>query len=296
MKTKQSKSQITFKEWASLMNEAYKGNNNGKWATIYAVMAAFKMDLFDINVYQTAPYFKGPSGSGKTEIAFSTAAIFGEKRRWAFDLSCFTDTAMLSHITKKTDIPFILNQYADESCSEVKFKALKIAAKGYGKIQKYMDASLGSMDIKVKRPIIIASSSLPERDNYSLFKHIVVLQMPAPSYRTHNESQAFYRLKMYEGAGLQHVHSEIKKEKDAMLVNYIDVLEDVFRDMRPHLISHIDQYGYHYTQSHSFRLFLGMCKLIEDHTKLKLPFTYKEFLEIALKELKDQPNKEKSAV
>lgn len=41
--------QCSFKEWASLMNEVYKINDNGKWAIIYAIMCAFRSDIHVID-------------------------------------------------------------------------------------------------------------------------------------------------------------------------------------------------------------------------------------------------------
>lgn len=288
-----TENQITFQEWASLMDEVYKENNNGKWAVLYGVMSALKPVLYDINVIQTALFITGCCGSGKSEIADSISSLFKRTTSNVFNISTGTNAAVISLITSKTNVPIIFDQYVHHSTSEYKFKLLKIASKGFGRVQKYYDASLGSMNIKVKRPIIIISQDMPSMDKYSLCDHAVVLNMD--SYNNHYETQrnvdAFINLKMHERASLQQIHSEILKEKNTIIANYIDVLGEVFRDIHPRFTSYIEKHGLHTRQSHSFRLFLAMCKLIEDHTNLKLPFTYKEFLEIAFKELKTQPSK-----
>lgn len=288
-----TENQITFQEWASLMDEVYKENNNGKWAVLYGVMSALKPVLYDINVFQTALFITGSCGSGKSEIANSISSLFKRTTSNVFNISTGTNAALISLIMSKTNVPIIFDQYVDHSTSEHQFKLLKIASKGFGRVQKYYDASLGSMNIKVKRPIIIISQDMPSIDKYSLCNHVVVLNMD--SYNNHYETQrdvdAFINLKMHERADMQQIHSEILKEKNTILSNYIDVLEEVSREIRPRFTSYINNYGLNGFQAHSFKLFLAMCKLIENHTNLKLPFTYKEFLEIAFKELKTQPNK-----
>lgn len=41
------------------MDEVYKINDNGKWAMLYAILCAFRSDIFPINRQFTAPFFIG---------------------------------------------------------------------------------------------------------------------------------------------------------------------------------------------------------------------------------------------
>ena len=66
----------TFERWASLMNDVYKINDNGKWAVLFAIMCAFRSNIHCIDRLFTAPFFMGPMSSGKTQIAISIRSLF----------------------------------------------------------------------------------------------------------------------------------------------------------------------------------------------------------------------------
>lgn len=85
---------VSFEKWASLMDQVYKINDNGKWAIIFAIMCAFRSNIHCIDRLFTAPFFMGPMSSGKTQIAISIRSLFISPNIPIFNLNTGTDAAM----------------------------------------------------------------------------------------------------------------------------------------------------------------------------------------------------------
>ena len=126
--------QCSFEEWASLMNEVYKINDNGKWAIIYAIMCAFRSDIHVIDRLFTALFFIGPTMSGKTQIAISIRSLYVDRDAPSFNLNSGTDAAFFTLMEGFRDVPQVLEEYNNKDISKDKFQGLKaITYDGDGK-------------------------------------------------------------------------------------------------------------------------------------------------------------------
>ena len=86
---------INLTQWASLIMQVYKYNNNGYWVVIMTIMAAFRSNIFDIDRLFTTLFLIGPTGCGKSEMAQSMRAVYMHPDAPMFNLNSGTDAAFL---------------------------------------------------------------------------------------------------------------------------------------------------------------------------------------------------------
>ncbi|MDR0829244.1 MAG: DNA primase, partial [Prevotellaceae bacterium] len=128
--------QLSFEQWAKLMNDVYKVNDNGKWGTLFAILAAFRDYIYDHRKYFTSLFFIGPTGSGKTQIAESIRNLFMDSKTPSFNLNTGTDAAFFMLLERMRNIIIVMEEYNDNTISAVKFQGLKSATlDGEGKIK-----------------------------------------------------------------------------------------------------------------------------------------------------------------
>lgn len=286
---REPKIKIEFSEWASLMNEVYKENENGKWAIIYTFMCAFRSDIFNVDRIFTALFFIGPTGSGKSEIAYSIRSIFMQLESPIFNLNQGTDAAMFTLMEKYRDIPVILDEYNDNQISDVKFQGLKAAVyDGEGK-QKRKDAGSKELDTsEINSPLILCGQESPQRDDNSLANRSIIRSVPKKDDRTEQEDEIFKKLKSYEKIGLQHLLLEILQYRKTVREHYPRLQREVFKELKNKVRENVVNSDGLSRILNTYSMFLGMCKLIINYTKFELPFTYEDFESIAIHELLKQ--------
>ena len=126
-----------FKTWAYLMDEVYKANDNGKWALIMAILAAFRSVIYPIDRLFTTLFLSGPTESGKSQIAISIRSLFMLPGASLFNLESGTDAAFFSTLERYRDIAIIFEEYNDYQISDTKFQGLKAAVyDGEGKTKR----------------------------------------------------------------------------------------------------------------------------------------------------------------
>lgn len=283
------KQKTTFKEWASLMNEVYKYNHNGKWAILYAFMCMFRSDIFAVDRIFTALFFIGPTGSGKSEIAYSIRSLFMPREAPVFDLNSGTAAALFTLMEKYRNIPLILEEYNDQQIDDVKFQALKSAVyAGEGK-QKRKDASSKEIDSsEVNAPLLIGGQEAPQRDDNSLSNRCIICDIPKNDNRTEHEDIIFKQLKDMEKEGLHDILLELLKLRGIFREKYTRVQREVYRELKNIVqVSTTNTDGLSRILNTS-SMFLAMCRIIETDTTLELPFTYKEFFDIATEKVLKQ--------
>lgn len=283
------KQKTTFKEWASLMNEVYKYNHNGKWAILYAFMCMFRSDIFAVDRIFTALFFIGPTGSGKSEIAYSIRSLFMSREAPVFDLNSGTAAALFTLMEKYRNIPIMLEEYNDQQIDDVKFQGLKSAVyAGEGK-QKRKDASSKEIDSsEVNAPLIIMGQESPQRDDNSLSNRCIICDIPKKDDRTEHEDIIFKQLKDMEKEGLHDILLELLKLRGIFREKYTRVQREVYRELKNIVqVSTTNTDGLSRILNTS-SMFLAMCRIIETDTTLELPFTYKEFFDIATEKVLKQ--------
>ena len=283
--------QCSFKEWASLMNEVYKINDNGKWAIIYAIMCAFRSDIHVIDRLFTALFFIGPTMSGKTQIAISIRSLYVDRDAPSFNLNSSTDAAFFTLMEGFRDVPQVLEEYNNKDISKDKFQGLKaITYDGDGK-QKRKGVSDKDIDTsKVNSPVIILGQETPQRDDNALMNRVVLCEVPKRNEEyTTREKEIFDKLKEHEKIGLCNILFEVLKLRPIIRQHFKGHLRDIDKNLTKAIVAGSNASGDMVRIIKTVSLFLTTCKLLEKFAPhLELPFTYDEFFNIAISKVKTQ--------
>lgn len=273
---------LDFNSWAELMNRVYRLNNNGKWAVIYAVMCAFRSDIYEIDRIFTALFFIGPTGSGKSEIAYSIRSLFMPPEAPTFELNSGSPAALFTLMERYRNIPIMLEEYNDAQLDDKIFQALKSAVyNGEGK-QKRKDANTKEIDSsEINSPLIILGQESPQRDDNSLSNRCILCDVPKNDDRKPEEDEIFRQLKSFEKKGMHNILLEVLRCRHAFKNNYMRIQREVYKELKDQVRTTVTNTDGLSRILNTVSMFLASCKVIEKHTDLKLPFTYDEFFEIA---------------
>jgi DNA primase catalytic core len=278
--------QVTFEQWASLMDKVYKINDNGKWAIVFALMCAFRSNIHCLDRLFTAPFFMGPMSSGKTQIAISIRSLFISPTIPIFNLNTGTDAAMSTIMGTFRDVPVVLDEYNNKDISDTKFQALKgIVYDGDGKQKRRGTSGRDIENDKVFAPVVICGQETPQRDDNALMSRVIICEVPKPKNRTPEETKLFEELKNIEkNIGLSNVLLEVLSLRPAVMDHFRALKQEAYGELKSDVINSGEMDRLMKTAS----LFLGMVKLVERYSKLKLPFTYDEFFTLVQKKIKFQ--------
>ena len=116
---------------------------------------------------------------------------------------------------------------------------------------------------------------------------IIVCEVPKPKNRTQEEVYIYNQLKDIEDPdkiGLSNVLLEILKLRPLVMEHFRTLKQQAYDELKTELLNagEIDRL------MKTASLFLATCKLIENHTSMNLPFSYKEFFKIACAKIKFQ--------
>lgn len=278
--------QVTFEKWASLMDEVYKINDNGKWAIVFALMCAFRSNIHCLDRLFTAPFFMGPMSSGKTQIAISIRSLFISPTIPIFNLNTGTDAAMSTIMGTFRDVPVVLDEYNNKDISDTKFQALKgIVYDGDGKQKRRGTSGRDIENDKVFAPVVICGQETPQRDDNALMSRVIICEVPKPKNRTPEETKLFEGLKNIEkNIGLSNVLLEVLSLRPAVMDHFRALKQEAYSELKSDVVNSGEMDRLMKTAS----LFLGMVKLVERYSKLKLPFTYDEFFALVQEKIKFQ--------
>lgn len=279
---------VSFEKWASLMDQVYKINDNGKWALVFAIMCAFRSNIHCIDRLFTAPFFMGPMSSGKTQIAISIRSLFISPNIPIFNLNTGTDAAMSTIMGTFKDVPVVLDEYNNKDISDTKFQALKgIVYDGDGKQKRKGTSGREIENDKVFAPVIICGQETPQRDDNALMSRVIVCEVPKPRNRTPEEVRLFEELKTIEDPnkiGLSNVLLQILELRPMFMDHFRSLKQEAYNELKQDLINSGEMDRLMKTAS----LFLGTVKLIERYSNLHLPFTYDEFFKIVQEKVQFQ--------
>ncbi|SJL32994.1 DNA primase [Porphyromonas phage phage019b_ATCC49417] len=277
---------ITFAEWASLMDEVYKINDNGKWATLYAIMSAFRSDIFSFDRLFTALFFVGPTNSGKSKIAYSTRALYMPEEAPFFNLNLGTYPALSSLLERYRDVPVMLDEYNDSEIQDVIFQSLKAAVyDGEGRQKRKSADSKDIETTKVNAPIILLGQEAPQKDDGSLGNRCVICDVPLRGEWTEEEKEVFNRLKAFEAQGLHHLLFQVLAIRPKVRQYYRSAQQSCVRELTNAIRGRLSNCEALPRVLNTVSIFLAVCKIIEQHTDLKLPFCYAEFFPVAVEKV-----------
>ena len=274
--------QVSFDEWARLMDQVYKINNNGKFAIVFALMCAFRSNIHCIDRIFTAPFFAGPMSSGKTQIAISIRSLFISPHTSIFNLNTGTDAAMQTYMASFKDVPVVLDEFNQKDLSAIKLQALKsIVYDGEAKQKRKANSDKEMMSEKVFTPVIVCGQEPPVgMDDNSLTSRMVICNVPKPTNRTAEETALFDRLKYLEdptrGGGLHNILLEVLSLRPQVMDHFRQLRQQAYEELKEGVVNE----GVRDRLMKTFSLFLGMVKLVEQYSRFHLPFTYAEFFKI----------------
>ena len=282
---------LTFGEWARLMDEVYALNDNGKWAVLYAILCAFRSDIWPIGRIFTALFFVGPTMSGKTQVAVSIRSLFIKPDAPSFNLNSGSDAAFFSVLERFRDVPQVMEEYNDEMISDVKFQGLKqVIYDGEGK-QKRKAATTNDIDSsKVNAPIVLLGQESPQKDDNALSNRVILCEVPkSEAVNTEAAKRIFEQLKEAEKAGLSYLLLEVLKLRPLVQRHFADTLRTCKRELQQRVEATSARSGEQARLIETVSLFLAMCRLLEERAPhLPLPFTYEAFLRLAADKVRRQ--------
>lgn len=282
---------ISFNEWASLMDEVYKVNNNGKFAVLYAFLAAFRDLFFSERHFFTAPFFMGPPSSGKSQVATSIRSLFVNLDAPLFNLNTGTPASLFIQMEKYRNIVMVLEEYNDKEIDDNVFQQLKAAVyDGQGK-SKTIDAAAKKTAIsQVNVPLVLLGQNPPQRDNGSLASRCILCDVPFMGREgfSEKETEIYNRLKKHERTGLQNVLIEVLSLRDLYKKHFMNIFDAEVKVLSNRVKSIAINTDGLTRITNTVSLFTAACKFIEKHTGLNLPFTYESFFELAVTKIVTQ--------
>lgn len=283
--------QISFAQWADLMNRVYRIEDNGKWAIIYSILCGFRSDLYPIIGNFTAIFFIGQTSSGKSQIAQSIRALYEVPSAPSSNLNQISDAAFFSVLERFRDVPCIFEEYNDEEISDQKFQGLKaVTYDGDGK-QKRRAATGNDIETsKVNASIILLGQEAPQRDDNALSNRVVLCEVPAHNFTGDIEAQRIFReLKGYEKEGLSYLLAEVLKLRPLFRSKFTGYMDLCRKELQDALAGMSGRSGDQSRIIGTVSMFLATCRLlITEAPHLPLPFSYGEFFELAVKKVRHQ--------
>lgn len=281
---------ITFEHWARLMNEVYNVNDNGKWATIFAIMCAFRSDIHPIRRLFTSIFFLGPTMSGKTQIAISIRSLFVKPEAPSFNLNFGSDAAFFSTLERFRDVPQVMEEYNDEKISDNKFQGLKsVTYDGDGKTKR-KDATSNNIAVsKVYAPVVLLGQESPQKDDNALANRVVLCNVPKREHFDEHAQLIFQELKDAEKEGLSYLLLELLKLRPLFRKYFADLLKQTERDIQNAVEQTSDPNGDQARVITTVSMFASTVKLLTLYApQMQLPFTYDDFFKLAVEKVKWQ--------
>ena len=163
------------------------------------------------------------------------------------------------------------------------FQALKSAVyDGEGK-QKRKDAVSKEIDSsQVNAALVIMGQESPQQDDNSLANRCIICEVPKRDDRSELEEEIFNELKGYEESGLHSVLLEILACRNSILQHYKKVYDEVFKSLKDEVRVSVKNTDGLSRILETVSMFVSVCRIVEEHTSLQLPFTAEQFFEIAI--------------
>ena len=287
------KKRVTFKHWSELMSEVYKVNHNGDWAIIYAIMCCFRSVIYKSmpNHIFTSIFFIGPTMSGKSQIALSIRSLFIKPDCPSFNLNSGTDAAFFSVLERFRDVPQVFEEYNDEEISDAKFQGLKsVTYDGDGK-QKRKAATGNDIETsKVNAPVVLLGQEAPQRDDGALANRVVICEVPIrEDINEDHARQIFEELKSYEQDGLSYLLCEILKLRPVFQQHFVSIHRECVKQIQEEVERNGNRSGNQTRIINTVAMFASTCKILTSFAPyLELPFTYEEFVQLAVAKVRGQ--------
>ena len=275
---------ISFAEWAHLMNEVHKINDNGKWAILFDVLMCFRDYIHSKTLFFTTLFFIGKTGSGKSQIAESVRSLFMPPNAPSYNLNNVSLPAMNLVLERYCNMPVIFEEYNDGTIQDAIFQSLKSAVyDGEGR-SKLGGSNYRTLDTSVINAIpILLGQEAPQKDDGSLANRSILCDVTGKvdGAYTKQEIEVFNKLKKHERIGLSNVLLEVLDIRNTVTNYFLSTFDSEKQLLTDYVSSKIRTSDGLSRTIETISLFTTICRIIEKHTTLKLPFTYNEFFQLA---------------
>ena len=279
---------ISFEYWAKLFDEVYKINNNGKWGILFAIMSAFRSEIYPKEGKFTALFFMGQTSSGKSQVATSIRSLWMKPSVPISNLNQISEAAFFSILERYRDIPWLFDEYNDKDISNEKFQGLKALVYDGNSKQKRRSATGNDIvSAKVNTSIVLMGQEAPQRDDNALANRVILCDVPSHDF-THDKhaTEIFEELKGYERDGLSYLLCEILKIRPVIREHFVNYRKQCNDELASKIVISGGRAGDQTRIVHTVSFFCAICKIIEERCPhLKLPFTYTEFVKLAVEKV-----------
>lgn len=279
---------ITFEYWARLFDEVYRINDNGKWGILFAIMSAFRSEIYPREGKFTALFFMGQTSSGKSQVATSIRALWMKPSVPISNLNQISEAAFFSILERYRDIPWLFDEYNDKDISNEKFQGLKALVYDGNSKQKRRSATGNDIvSTKVNTSIVLMGQEAPQRDDNALANRVILCDVPSYDF-THDRhaTEIFEELKGYERDGLSYLLCEILKIRPVIREHFVNYRKQCNDELASRIVISGGRAGDQTRIVHTVSFFCAICKIIEERCpQLKLPFTYAEFMRLAVEKV-----------
>ena len=279
---------ITFEYWARLFDEVYKIKDNGKWGILFAIMSAFRSEIYPKGGKFTALFFMGQTSSGKSQIATSIRSLWMKPNVPISNLNQISEAAFFSILERYRDIPWLFDEYNDKDISNEKFQGLKALVYDGNSKQKRRSATGNDIvSTKVNTSIVLMGQEAPQRDDNALANRVILCDVPSHDF-THDKhaTEIFEELKGYEREGLSYLLCEILKIRPVIREHFVNYRKACNDELANKVVVSGGRAGDQTRIINTVSFFCAICKIIEDKCpELKLPFTYEQFVKLAIEKV-----------
>ena len=143
-------------------------------------------------------------------------------------------------------------------------------------VSKEIDSS------QVNAALVIMGQESPQQDDNSLANRCIICEVPKRDDRSELEEEIFNELKGYEESGLHSVLLEILACRNSILQHYKKVYDEVFKSLKDEVRVSVKNTDGLSRILETVSMFVSVCRIVEEHTSLQLPFTAEQFFEIAI--------------
>ncbi len=285
------KNKLSFEQWAALMDEVYKINNNGKWAILFAITSAFRDFIFKERRFFTALFFIGPTSSGKSQVASSIRNLYVDVDMPLFNLNTGSFASLTMVMEQFRNVPVVLEEYSDTQVTDPMFQLLKAAVlDGVGRTKVADTATKTTTSTEINSPLVLLGEDAPQKGQGSLSNRSIIREVPyvVKGEFTEHETEIYNLLKKHERIGLCNILVEILSLREVFEKEYLSIFDKEIKLLKDKVKITVTNTDGLTRIINAVALLTATCKLIEQHTSLKLPFTYDTFFELGVTQVVSQ--------
>ena len=284
------KNRMEFTEWATLMDEVFQVNQNGKWAVMFSIACCFRDLIYNIVGSFTALCFAGPTGSGKTELAYGIRGLWMRRKAAVFNLNSGSDASFFLTLEQFRNVPVIMEEYNDNTISAVKFQGLKAAVYDDKGRTKVKDIASKSLDVsKTNAAPILLGQDTPQQDDGSLSNRVIICEVPKKEGGFNKEeTERFERLKRQADLGMGNILLDIVRQRPVFERYFKQIFfEEVARMKEATWESTTNKEGLERV-IRSVAILSATARLVEEHCDIRLPWRYADFYHLAVNKIPRQ--------